>query len=249
MHRLILTALCLVTMLSHQIAAADGNAVSSTNGDLTLSWGTYKYKNPSEDGSTKSLGAQGNIPLGKYFGLSLMGQVGDLNSSNGPNVDYDYSRIAAAPFWRDPKIGLVGVALGRSKFNFKSPSSTDTIDDKAVNASVYFENVTLSVVRARDEVKNSSAPDANYFLTDLVWYPTPDFLLDLTVGAQDAKNEYTLAFEHQLSSVPALSYGLMYSRDTSQNYENSAWYVTIAYRFGDNKSLIRRYREDLFGSR
>jgi hypothetical protein len=77
---------------------------------------------------------------------------------------------------------------------------------------------------------------------------TPDFLIDITAGFKDAKDGYGIAFEHQPSSIsPNLSYGLGYSWDN--NRDDKTILFVLSYRIAEKKSLIKRYREDLFGPR
>lgn len=254
MYRLTLSALTLVAVLFHDIAPVQAAAVASPNGELGIVGGRFEFKNVNQDGSVKSFNAQGNVPLGQYFGLSLAARRGDGQSASTTGTasfDYDFTTYSASPFWRDPKFGLVGVTVGRSKIDFDFTASGENSKYKAVNASAYVGSVTVSLWRERDEVTDGSIPDWNYLWTDLVWYPSSDFLLNLTVGAQYVKKTYSLAFEHQLTSLPGLSYGLIYSWNNPPNSvsEYTAWYATVFYRFGEKKSLMRRYREDLFSSR
>jgi hypothetical protein len=77
---------------------------------------------------------------------------------------------------------------------------------------------------------------------------TPDFLIDITAGFKDAKDGYGIAFEHQPSSIsPNLSYGLGYSWDN--NRDDKTILFVLSYWIAEKKSLIKRYREDLFGPR
>jgi len=230
-------------------AFAQDLAVSAVNGELSLSLTKFKFKDLNLDADIRSIGAQANIPLAQYFGLNLATTRSEGKQSGMVSVDQDVLSYSASPFWRDPKLGLVGVTVGRQRIDLDSASLQNrvTFKEKAVNASAYIGPVTLSVSREKTTLTGALPPEFNTVVTDLVWYPGPDFLIDLSVGAQDAKKQYLLAFEHQLADLPNISYGLAYARGTQDGLHG--WLATVTYRFAETKSLMRRYREDLFGAR
>lgn len=248
-------AVSLIALLFQTATVAADPAVSSINGQLELLYWKYEYDDIDSDGTAHNLTAQGVVPLGQHFGLSLVVQPGG-GEVNGLSYDYDYDylRYTVTPFWRDPKIGLVGFSYGRLKFEFGEPVDwKGTRTDKALHASAYLGPVTLSLWRERHEAVDSSpegkySPEGNYLWTNAVWYVVPDFLVELEVGAQDAKKTYSLAVEHQVAPASGFSWGLIYGLDRTE-LESSAWYLTLAYRFAGPKSLMQRYREDLFSAR
>ncbi len=249
MPRLTLVMVSVIPILVYGNAFAQDRAVSAANGELSLSLVKFKFKNQDSDLNGELIGAQGNVPLGRYFGLNLDTSRSKLKQSGSVGVDQDTLTYSASPFWRDPKLGLVGVTVGRerSDLDFAGAQNRVTLKEKAINASAYIGPVTLSVSREKTTLTGALPPEFNIVLTDIVWYLSLDFLIDLSVGAQDAKKTYMLTFEHQLNDLPNLSYGLAYLRDTRDGSSGLA--VTVTYRFAETKSLMRRYREDLFGVR
>jgi len=233
--------------------AASNRAVSAINGELGLGWGETKFKGGDE--STRMIRAEGNVPLGQAFGLNLSAQQSQAQQSFGSiDFDSDTEGYAIAAFWRNPQAGLLGYGRGRFRVtDVKVDGDTRTdleveVDSQRIVAAAYLDGATLSVLSGKTEAVSGPASDADVLWYHIVAYTSPDFLLDLAIGAQDADKNYSLAFEHQLTSVPSLSYGLTYSLFRNDP-EATTWFLTINYRLGDVKPLVRRYHEDLFGVR
>ncbi|SRR5712692_452118 len=248
MTRIFSTSLLLLTItLTCTDARAQNYAVSSFNGELSAL--ATKIDGP-EDFKIYAASVNGNIPLAGYLGLNLYATRGHgkvVSVSTSLDYSYDYLRYAVSPFIRDPKLGFIGLSVAHTTFDYDGRFTKAKQKDLSLLAAGYFGPMTLSATGTRSQDPDGIGTDQNYSWIDAVWYALPDFLIDVTAGFKDAKDSYTIAFEHQPSTMlPQFSYGLGYSWN---NYDSKTILLTLTYRFAEKKSLMRRYREDLFGPR
>jgi hypothetical protein len=241
--------LCLSVILAGISTQAQASAVSSFNGDLSMT--VMQIDDPNAEFKIYTVSANGNIPLAGYLGLNLrvMGGHGDVKSPLG-DYGYDYQIYSVSPFVRDPKLGLLGLSVGRTVFDVETtpPTSRIKLNDLGLLAAGYFGPVTIAATYLQARDVDGTTPDQRNGWVDATWYVTPDLLINATAGFDEARDSYGIAFEHQLSSLsPHLSYGLSYARDN--NLEDRTILFSLTYRFADKKSLMKRYREDLFAPR
>lgn len=254
MTRIFSTGLLLTVTLACTDARAQNNAVSAFNGDINA-LASKIYENSTDINTNIQIygvSANGNIPLVGYLGLNLYVArgTGEYELPLLAGVGYDYLLYAVSPFVRDPKLGLVGVSVGRTELDFDGapPGSTLKQNDLSLLVAGYLGPVTFSATGTRTQDVDNIFTDQNYVWADAVWYVTPDILLDITVGFKEAKHSYVIALEHQPSSIlPNMSYGLGYSWDNGT--DEKTIFLALTYRFAEKKSLMKRYREDLFGPR
>jgi hypothetical protein len=205
------------------------------------------------------------LPAVSQFNANLSYEGGDMNSANGNNVngsltvpvghsfgfqaDGLYSRIsdldfyggAGHFFWRDPDIGLVGLAGG---YLYRRGVDTFQI---GTEGQYYIGPVTLGFFGGAGSINYyNSAPFIDTNPTRFVGRLSADYypLRDLRLGAS-----YTTAFRESLFQADveyqtpvtglALTGGIGYG-----DYGYHQWLVGLRYYFGAKKSLRDRHRQD-----
>lgn len=236
------TAFASALLFSSSVIAADlyveGNpnvptvlpAVSGINGKLSLEGGALD-----EDGFA-ALSGSVSLPVGYRYGAQLDGTVGILE-------DDFIGSVGGHLFWRDPSIALLGI--------YGSYSRNDNVDGDAsrigVEGEYYWNQFTLkSIVGAEFVDIGIAAYDETdlFAFTDLSYYAMDN--LELSVGHRftGEKNALALGIEYQLDQqVFSSGVALFAEGRIGEDDYKGAWAGVRMY-LGDNKSLIRRHRED-----
>jgi hypothetical protein len=207
-------------------------AVSGLNGEFSVMGGVH--------GEEPAILGEGAlvVPLGDQFGARWDGLVGNIDGNL-------VGGVAAHLFWRDPRVGLLGVAGGY--LGYDTPGGAHGTGIIAGEGEVYFDHVTISALAGQqfsDDPKN----DGFVGRVDLEWYPTDDFLLTAGVETNPQANvlgrfgaEYMPGFD----ALPGLSAfaGGAFGNDGFQRA-----FAGVRYYFGQSDTLKARHRNDTFRS-
>lgn len=199
-------------------------AVSGVNGKVEAAGG--KIDSNGFDGGRFYGGASFSMPLGCAFGLQIDGQIGKLD-------DESTWSVGGHLFARDPSIGLLGV------YGEISEIGDNSIKRIAAEGELYLDRITFSGIAG---VEDSDFTDSDFFGAGRVsWYPTDNFQLNVGVA--------------QFLEVTALTFGAEWQPDGSNvslfaegavgDDDHSTVMGGVRFYFGgEQKSLIRRHRED-----
>lgn len=218
-------------------APVDGSlpAVSGINGKLVISGGGTQPGfdfgfSPFDDdfeGAFKAKGAV-TVPLGHRFGLQADGVLGSVQSEL-------YGHAAAHLFWRDPSQGLLG--------GYTSWTTWDSIDAfrAGVEGEAYLGQFTLTGVVGAEwgDVDNGlfSIADVGVYATDNMRF---------TVGhryAEEVGHAFAAGVEYQFRSTASTGWSVFADGRIGEDDYQSI-FAGLKIYFGDDKSLIRRHRED-----
>ncbi|MEP0519976.1 MAG: hypothetical protein ABJO09_01390 [Hyphomicrobiales bacterium] len=205
-------------------------AVSGINGKLSLEGGALD-----SDGFGAISGSL-SLPIGHRYGVQLDAMAGILD-------DDFIGSVGGHLFWRDPSYALLGI--------YGSFSHADNVDGHVsrigVEGEYYWNQFTLkSVVGAEFvDIDVASYDETNLFaFTDLSYYAMDN--LELSVGHRytGEKNALALGIEYQLDQqVFSSGIALFAEGRIGEDDYKGAWAGVRMY-LGDDKSLIRRHRED-----
>ncbi|WP_306257915.1 hypothetical protein [Pararhizobium sp. IMCC21322] len=206
-------------------------AVSGVNGKISVEGGLF------DEEGFGALSGSISLPLGQSFGVQIDGSVGTLDEEF-------FGSAGGHLFWRDPAYGLLGI--------YGSFTAIDGIDGEVsrigVEGEYYWNQITLKGVVGAEFI-DVDAPanydETNFFaFSDLSYYAMDD--LELSVGHRYTGEKHALALgvEYQLNQQVFSSGVSLFAegRIGEDNYQG-AWAGVRMY-LGDNKSLIRRHRED-----
>jgi hypothetical protein len=200
-------------------ASMANDAVSALNAKLEGLYGNI-------DGETARAGAGSvSLPMGSDFGIQFDGLAGEINPD-------DAHGTGVHAFWRDSKLGLLGVTgshaeLGKTEAN-----------RFGAEGEYYLGQLTFTgyVGHQGGDIDGSAYAGlgGKYYLTDNVMFSA------LASTSNDLER-YALGLETQ-TSIRGLS---VFARlATGENRYDGAFFGLRFYFSGDNKSLIRRHRED-----
>ncbi|MEH6725337.1 MAG: hypothetical protein V7703_04195 [Hyphomicrobiales bacterium] len=206
-------------------------AVSGINGKISVLGGSLF------DDGYGALSGSLSVPVGVRFGLQLDGSVG---THDGEFIGGG----AAHLFTRDPNIGLLGL--------YGSYSHIENLDAGVsrigVEAEYYWQQFTLKAVVGAEffDVDNSvDVDDESLFaFSDISYYPNDN--LELSIGHRYTAGTHALALgvEYQLDQqIFSSGVAVFLEGRVGENDYQGIWGGVTLY-IGDDKSLIRRHRED-----
>lgn len=206
-------------------------AVSGLNGKISLEGGALD-----EEGFAALKGSV-SLPLGQRFGLQIDGSVGILDEEF-------IGGVGGHLFWRDPSYALLGI--------YGSYTAVEAVDGDiarlGVEGEYYWNQFTLKGVIGAEFI-DIDAPvvydETNLFaFSDLSYYAMDN--LELSVGHRYTGDKHALALgvEYQLDQqIFASGVSLFAEGRIGEDDYQGAWAGMRMY-LGDDKSLIRRHRED-----
>lgn len=241
-----LAALATVLCLSTAVHAADliinpepianqdvdlvAPAVSGVNGKFEIDVGAITDPN----NSTFRLGGSLSVPVGDAFGLQ-----GDVALSS---LDGDITWGGALhAFTRDPKSYLVGLTAG---YVTNDNASLAAIGPEA---ELYLGNISLEAWAGWAKLDYDSPvlddESGAFFIGDIAAYVTDDWRISAGVSSILGENSFNVGTEYLLTDM-----GLPLSLTGEvRAYDDDRWSAKIGlkgYFGGEDKSLIRRHRED-----
>ena len=207
-------------------APADLCAVSDFNGKASGSGGFYDSE--ANDGERVQGEASLSLPLGCLLGLQLDGAFGDLAGD-------DAGGVAAHLFTRDPNQYLFGA--------YASYSGIDNVDVWRVGAEaqLYLDNISFEMLGGFEDAHITGS---DFFTASNVAF-YPDDNLRLSVGYEHFQeiDAATAGFEWQIDGL-GLPVSLFANGAVGDNHFATAYAGVTFYFGGQEKSLIRRHRED-----
>lgn len=207
-------------------------AVSGLNGKISLEGGALD-----EEGFVALKGSV-SMPIGERYGFQLDGSVGVLDAEI-------FGGVGGHLFWRDPSYALLGI--------YGSYTAIEALDGEVARIGVegeyYWNQFTIKSVIGAEFIDIDQTAlvydETNLFaFSDLSYYATDD--LELSVGHRYSGENHALALgvEYQLSQqIFASGISLFAEGRIGENDYQGAWAGMRMY-LGDEKSLIRRHRED-----
>jgi len=218
--------------------AAGLPAVSGINGKFSGFGGQEEY-GFGPDGGFFGVDGSLSLPLGQRYGFQLDGMLASLNGNF-------IGGAASHLFWRKPETGLLGIY---SSWVTRSYSSVDTwrigmegeyyAGRFSIEAVVGYENPhrwnTAILPIAESQV---------FAIADLAYYATPD--LRFSVGYQRLHDidMATIGTEWQLPTSFIGGTSLFAEGRIGKDDFVSVWTGLRVYLGAENKTLIRRHRED-----
>lgn len=200
---------------------ADGPAVSSINGKVSLEGGDYDGK------GGQAMQAAIAVPIGNAFGLQFDTALGNAGGKS-------FSGFGSHAFWRDPSRGLVGLTASSSRF--------DNLDVRRVGAEAegYFGPFTL---RARAGHQSGDYMSGAYYSVGARWYANSNLMFGVSGDHATSRSVGHLTAEWQLPtpSLPGLA---LYLDAAKGGGRFDQTIVGVRYYFGGSKTLIERHRRD-----
>lgn len=203
-------------------------AVSQINGKASYSGGSMdSFEAQNFDGSI-------SLPVGEQFGLQ-----GDALYSRISDVDFFGG--AGHFFWRDPAVGLFGIAGGGLHRD-----GVDTFQ-AGVEGAYYLGQFTFSGFAGVGDIRyDTAAVFIDTHPTDFVgrlsvdWYATENLRAGVSAMSAFGNELYRTEVEYQtpLNGLALTAEGAVGSHD----YDH--WLLGLRYYFGSSKSLRARHRED-----
>lgn len=242
LHKLLLTSTCFIgcSALAGVSMAADMYqegapvtptvlpAVSGINGKFALNGGVFD-----NEGLGVVTGAL-SVPIARAFGLQLDGMVGTLDSEF-------VGGGGAHLFWRDPSTALLGV--------YGSYTHREDVDGYVARVGIegeyYLNNWTVSAIAGAEFVEIGSEEDADFFVfSDLSYYATENLKLSAGHRYTGERHAAALGVEFQLDQTLFSSGVSLFAEGRLGEDDYQAAWGGIRFYLGEEKSLIRRHRED-----
>ncbi|HLA01733.1 MAG TPA: hypothetical protein VJ019_03135 [Aestuariivirga sp.] len=207
-------------------APVDLCAVSGVNAKASGSGGWYESE--PDDGARFQGDASLSLPLGCLLGLQFDGSFGDLAGDGAGGV-------AAHLFMRDPDQYLLGA--------YASYSGVDDVDIWRVGAEahLYLNNVSLEVLAGFEDADVTG--DDFFTATNLAFYPTENLRLSIGYEHFQEIDAAAAGFEWQVDGLGLPVSLFAHGAIGDDDYATVFGGVTL-YFGGEEKSLIRRHRED-----
>ena len=171
-----------------------------------------------------------SFPIGEIFGAQLDGRGGKIDGDT-------ILGAGGSLFWRDPDKGLIGLT---GSYDHRDDHDPDSMTRVGAEVELYLDRFTAI---GRGGYQSGDVEDGPYGRVDLRWYATDDFML--SAGGEVAIDEYVgrlrVEFRPAVNALPGLS--LFAEGEVGEDN----WTRVIAgvrFYFGNDKSLIRRHRED-----
>jgi len=215
------------------VAQQPGPAVSGVNAKIDARGGFMKTEGGGIDGAAGFAGGALTAPIGQQFGVQLDAAAGSADGRF-------YWGAGAHLFWRDPTIGLLGIYGQHGEVKNASASRL------GVEGDAYFGRFTLGGNVAYQWGNNSNRIEVDDGIVagvNLKFYITDNFMLRAGGGIEAGSGFGRGGFEFQpgFAALP----GLSVFADAGGGSNSSVYALAgIRYYFGDNKTLIRRHRED-----
>ncbi|MDA4847040.1 hypothetical protein [Hoeflea poritis] len=216
-------------------ARAQDPAVSAPNGELAILGGVRDG-----DGAVALEGAA-VVPLGDQFGARFDGVFGSID---GELVVGGAGHF----FWRDPEVGLVGVAGGYVHSNADTLfTSTQDIWVIAGQAEGYFEDVTVSGMVGYQS-GNGPNDDGVLGRLDVEWYSHDDLML--AIGAEtnpqhDLLGRVGVEYRPGIEALPGLS---VFADGSFGDSGYARAFAGVRLYFGPSTTLKDKHRRDTFRS-
>jgi hypothetical protein len=204
-------------------------AVSRINGKVDFAIGAVTSLQTFGPGYVPSFRAQAalSIPVGDKFGIQIDGVVSTTQGTL-------FTHAAGHFFWRNPETGLAGAYAAISQW------SGVTRIRLGAEGEYYWNNISVEALVGAEII---GIPVGMFAIVDLAFY-TASENLRFSVGARHnfAGNSLALGAEYQVHSGQNVGWAIFADAELSQTYQ--AIFGGLRLYFGDDKTLMRRHRED-----
>jgi hypothetical protein len=216
--------------------ADDLPAVSGINGKIS-GFGGFEDYDFGPDGGIFGVDGSLSIPLSQMFGFQVDGMLASL--------DGDFVGGAGGHlFWRDPSAGLLGLY---GSWVTRDGSGVDTWR-LGVEGAFYNGPVTIEGIvgfEGADVPAIVLIDDENLFAyADLAYYATPDLRFSVGYRRLNDLDMAALGAEWQLPTDFIGGTSLFAEGRIGEDDYASVWAGLRVYLSAENKTLIRRHRED-----
>gem|GEM_PF-963933 len=177
-----------------------------------------------------------NAPIDDAFGL----QANGFSGSRGSDMFLGGSSSA---FWRDPSKGLVGLYGSASRSNGPTLTNPFGYTEGKVGAIAQFYANRFSIEAAAGFQRFDLA-NKFFDAVDFVYYPTDNWRVSVGHRRDYGRDALALGTEYKLATRGDLGLSLFAEGRVGQKSELSALAGLKVYFGADNKSLLRRQRED-----
>ena len=177
-----------------------------------------------------------NAPLTNNLGV----QVSSLTGSRGADT---FLGGAGSLYWRDPSAGLFGAYVSASRSNGPNVTNPFGYTEAKVGAvgQVYMNRFSLEGAVGYQKF----ASENKFFdAIDVAWYPSDDLRFSVGHRHNYGRNAVALGTEYKLATRGDLGMSLFAEVRVGSNNERSALAGLKVFFGADNKSLLRRQRED-----
>jgi hypothetical protein len=202
-------------------------AVSGINGKLT----TFGGVTSTGDGEQEGLGGLAGsltVPLGSAFGAQLDGAWARIG-------DEDFASTGLHVFWRDPRVGLVGLYGG---FAHLTDAGGQDIGRIGAEAQYFAGNITLDAAAG---IRFGDLDEDAYGRAKIDFYPIED--LKLSGGfAYDERGFGLASAEFQFASSQGVGVSL-FAEGRINDEDNYTALGGIKVYLGEAMSLINRHRK------
>lgn len=210
-------------------------AVSAPNGKFAVIGG--EVEDEGLGGVTGSI----TVPIGERFGLQVDGMAGSANGS--------FYGVAGHLFWRDPAVGLVGVYGSYASWDLHHTSAAsglvnglfDTngadVGRIGVEGQLYLDRFSLEGIAGFQ----SGSLDGTFGKGTLAFYATDNLRFDVSVASSDYGTTNSVGFEWAPGAEGSISF---FGDGTFASDDHRFFGGVKFYLSGEQKSLIRRHRED-----
>ena len=216
--------------------AASLPAVSGVNGKIS-GFGGWEDHDLGPDGGLVGIDGSISFPLGQMFGF----QVDGLASSLDGNF---IGGAAGHLFWRDPSVGLLGLY---GSWVTRDDSGVDTWRI-GVEGAYYSGPISIEAVVGYDDADVPAIiliDDENLFAqADLAYYATPDLRFSVGYRRLNDIDMAAVGAEWQLPNDFIGGTSLFAEGRVGEDDYASVWAGLRVYLAAENKTLIRRHRED-----
>ncbi len=206
-------------------------AVSGVNGKIAFQGGAF------EDEGFGLVTGSLSLPIGTRYGFQADGLAGMR--------DEDFVGGGAGHlFWRDPSLGLLGIY---GSYTLREDIGGD-VARIGVEGEYYWSNWTAKALVGAEFLDAGNAfvePDDGFFaFSDISYYL--DENLELSVGHRytNERNALALGAEYQLSQTVFSSGVSLFAEGRIGEDDYNAVWGGVRFYLGDDKSLMRRHRED-----
>ena len=216
--------------------AASLPAVSGINAKIS-GFGGWENHDSSPEGGLFGVDGSLSIPLGHSFGLQVDGMAASL--------DGDFIGSAAGHlFWRDPNVALLGLY---GEWVTRDNSGIDTWRI-GVEGEYYSGPISIEAIVGYEDADVPAfllLSDEDIFAyADVAFYATPDFRFSAGYRRLNDLDMAALGAEWQLPTDFIGGTSLFAEGRVGDDDYASVWAGLRVYLGAENKTLIRRHRED-----
>jgi hypothetical protein len=215
-----------------------GPAVSGVNGKVGAFGGSLD-----DEGAGGVFGSLA-VPLGTAFGAQIDGLYGSADGG-------DFYGVGGHVFWRDPSRGLLGVVASYVSWDsistvvLSAPDNTvidftgADVGKVGIEGEAYLGRVSLEGLLAYQFGTETGIAGR----TTVAFYPTDDLRLDLSLRHLEGAG-FSGSAGVEWAPPAALGLSLFADASVDEDSDWSAFGGVKLYLSGEQKSLIRRHRED-----